>query len=85
VTGGASPAGEPPEAGPADGGTVIIRLGGKTVRASHRRGSTLLQTARSAGLRAPSSCEAGTCATCMARCPLHHRAGRRRQRRVGPV
>lgn len=63
MTGGASSA----EAGPADGGTVIIRLGGNTVRASHRRGSTLLQTARFAGLPAPSSCEAGTCATCMAR------------------
>jgi ferredoxin len=67
-----TPAGEPPEAGPpeagpADGGTVIIRLGGKTVRAVQRRGGTLLQAARSAGLRAPSSCEAGTCATCMAR------------------
>jgi 3-ketosteroid 9alpha-monooxygenase subunit B len=61
-----TPVGEP-AAGPADGGTVIIRLGGRTVRAAHRRGSTLLQTARSVGLRAPSSCEAGTCATCMAR------------------
>jgi ferredoxin-NADP reductase len=61
-----SPAAEP-MAGPADGGTVVIRLGGKTVSATHRRGSTLLQAARSAGLQAPSSCEAGTCATCMAR------------------
>jgi ferredoxin-NADP reductase len=66
-----TPAGEP-AAGPADGGTVIIRLGGKTVRAAHRRESTLLQTARFAGLRAPSSCEAGTCATCMARVVRGH-------------
>jgi len=67
-----TPAGEPPEAAPADGGTVIIRLAGKTVCAAHRRDSTLLQTARSAGLRAPSSCEAGTCATCMARVVRGH-------------
>jgi ferredoxin len=53
--------------GSADGGTVIIRVGGKTVRAAHRPNSTLLQTARFAGLRVPSSCEAGSCATCMAR------------------
>jgi len=64
-------AGEP-AAGPADGSTVIIRLGGRTVRALHRPGSTLLQTARSAGLQAPSSCEAGTCATCMARVVRGH-------------
>ena len=28
---------------------------------------TILQTARMAGLNAPSSCETGSCATCMAR------------------
>jgi ferredoxin-NADP reductase len=64
--GGSPQAGEAPPA-QADGGTVIIRLGGKTVRTSRRPGSTLLQAARFAGLRAPSSCEAGSCATCMAR------------------
>jgi ferredoxin-NADP reductase len=62
-----TPASEPQAAGSADGGTVIFRLGGRTVRAARRSGHTLLQSARSAGLRAPSSCEAGTCATCMAR------------------
>ncbi len=31
------------------------------------RGDTLLQTARMAGLQAPSSCEVGSCGTCMAR------------------
>jgi ferredoxin-NADP reductase len=67
-----TPASEPQAAGAADGGTVIIRLGGKTVRAAHRSGHTLLQSARSAGLRAPSSCEAGTCATCMARVVQGH-------------
>ncbi len=30
-------------------------------------GDTLLQTARSAGLQAPYSCETGSCGTCMAR------------------
>ncbi len=66
-----TPAGEP-AAGPADGGTVIIKLGGKTVRAAHRHNSTLLQTARFAGLRVPSSCEGGSCATCMARVVRGH-------------
>ncbi|ABW12391.1 Oxidoreductase FAD-binding domain protein [Parafrankia sp. EAN1pec] len=62
-----TPAEEPPPAGPADDITVTIKLGGKTVTTAHRRDSTLLQTARYAGLRAPSSCETGSCATCMAR------------------
>jgi 3-ketosteroid 9alpha-monooxygenase subunit B len=61
-----TPAEAPSQAGPMDG-TVTVRLGGKTAQVAHRRGSTLLQAARFAGLRAPSSCEAGTCATCMAR------------------
>jgi ferredoxin-NADP reductase len=50
-----------------DGATVTIRLGRTKVTTEHREGSTLLQTARFAGLRAPSSCETGSCATCMAR------------------
>ncbi|ABW12774.1 Oxidoreductase FAD-binding domain protein [Parafrankia sp. EAN1pec] len=62
-----TPVAEPLPAGPPDDITVTIRLGGRTVTASHRHGSTLLQTARFAGLRAPSSCETGSCATCMAR------------------
>lgn len=33
----------------------------------YRDGDTLLQTARLAGLNAPSSCETGSCGTCMAR------------------
>ncbi|EFC86047.1 2Fe-2S iron-sulfur cluster binding domain-containing protein [Parafrankia sp. EUN1f] len=45
---------------------VTIRLGGRTITTAYHRGSTLLQTARSAGLRPPSSCETGSCATCMA-------------------
>lgn len=46
---------------------VVIELDRKTTVASYRKGDTLLQTARSAGLRAPSSCETGSCGTCMAR------------------
>ncbi len=49
-----------------------VRLGGKTVRAAHRHNGTLLQTARFAGLRVPSSCEGGSCATCMARVVRGH-------------
>jgi 3-ketosteroid 9alpha-monooxygenase subunit B len=63
-----------PAAGDGDGAgaepddiEVTIRLGGRSATATHRRDTTLLQTARSMGLRAPSSCEAGNCATCMAR------------------
>jgi ferredoxin-NADP reductase len=46
---------------------VNVRMGTKAARASYRPGTTILQTARSAGFSAPSSCEIGTCATCMAR------------------
>ena len=46
---------------------VIIELDRKTITAPYRGGNTLLQTARMAGLRAPSSCETGSCGTCMAR------------------
>lgn len=46
---------------------VLIELDRKTVAARYRKGDTLLQTARTAGLRAPASCETGSCGTCMAR------------------
>jgi 3-ketosteroid 9alpha-monooxygenase subunit B len=46
---------------------VVIELDRKTTTVAYRSGNTLLQTARTAGLRAPSSCETGSCATCMAR------------------
>jgi ferredoxin-NADP reductase len=46
---------------------VIIELDRQKTTASYRAGNTLLQTARMAGLRAPSSCETGSCGTCMAR------------------
>ena len=46
---------------------VVIELYGKKTTADYRSGNTLLQTARTAGLSAPSSCETGSCGTCMAR------------------
>jgi ferredoxin len=45
---------------------VVIRLDRRTHEVEYRSGDTLLETARRAGLRPPSSCEAGNCATCMA-------------------
>ena len=46
---------------------VVIELNGKTTSATYRTGDTLLETGRSAGLSPPSSCETGSCGTCMAR------------------
>jgi ferredoxin len=46
---------------------VTIELDRRTTVVPYRAGNTLLQTARLAGLSAPSSCETGLCATCMAR------------------
>jgi 3-ketosteroid 9alpha-monooxygenase subunit B len=46
---------------------VVIELDRSVTTAAYRKGETLLQTARAAGLRAPASCETGSCGTCMAR------------------
>jgi ferredoxin len=46
---------------------VTIELNGRSTVVPYSRGDTLLQTARMAGLGAPSSCEVGSCGTCMAR------------------
>jgi ferredoxin len=46
---------------------VTIQLDRRTATVGYRDGDTLLQTARLAGLNAPSSCETGSCGTCMAR------------------
>jgi ferredoxin len=46
---------------------VTIQLDRQTIAVPYRAGNTVLQTARLAGLQAPSSCETGSCATCMAR------------------
>src|SRR5690606_7251651 len=48
-------------------GTIVIEVDGRTGTAEHRPGTTILQTARQLGLDPPYSCEAGNCATCMAR------------------
>jgi 3-ketosteroid 9alpha-monooxygenase subunit B len=65
-----SPAEEVPQApAPSDGGPtrVTIDLDGQVEVAEHRPGTTVLQTARQLGLSPPFSCEAGNCATCMAK------------------
>ena len=46
--------------------TVTITVGGRTETVAQRGDSTILQSARWAGLPVRSSCEAGHCATCMA-------------------
>ncbi len=46
---------------------VTIELDGRTETAEYRPGTTILQTARQMGMSPPFSCEAGSCATCMAR------------------
>lgn len=65
---------EPPEGtvaatgeAPAAPTQVTIELDGRTETGQHRPGTTILQTARSMGLSPPYSCEAGDCATCMAK------------------
>lgn len=56
-----------PAGGDGAGVEVVIRLGRRREVATHRPGTTILQTARQVGLAPPYSCEAGNCATCMAR------------------
>jgi ferredoxin len=64
---------EPPATpAPATGGegateSVVIVLDGRRHEVTYQAGETFLETARRAGLRAPFSCESGSCATCMAR------------------
>ena len=45
---------------------VTITLDGRTETVEQREDDTILQSARWAGLRVRTSCEAGHCATCMA-------------------
>ncbi|WP_395309319.1 ferredoxin--NADP reductase [Mycobacterium sp. AMU20-3851] len=45
---------------------VTIELDRQVVTTTYRPGHTLLQMARMAGLKAPSSCETGSCGTCIA-------------------
>jgi ferredoxin len=46
---------------------VTVELYGSSSVVPYCPGDTLLQTARMAGLNPPSSCEVGSCGTCMAR------------------
>jgi 3-ketosteroid 9alpha-monooxygenase subunit B len=46
--------------------TIVLQLGGRRHEIAYHPGDTILETARRAGLAAPYSCEAGSCATCMA-------------------
>jgi ferredoxin-NADP reductase len=48
-------------------GQVTIELDGRVEVTDIRAGTTILQTARQLGMSPPYSCEAGSCATCMAR------------------
>jgi ferredoxin len=62
----------PALASPTDAGSVVpeevtIELDRRTTTVTYSPGETLLQTARMAGLSPPSSCEVGSCGTCMAR------------------
>ena len=50
-----------------NGCRVTIELRGRTDSTDHQPGATILQTARQMGMRPPSQCEAGNCATCLAR------------------
>jgi ferredoxin len=59
-------------ASPTDSGRVVteevtIELDGRTTTVPYTAGDTLVQTAHMAGLSPPSSCEVGSCGTCMAR------------------
>jgi 3-ketosteroid 9alpha-monooxygenase subunit B len=57
------------DTGTAASGTdeITFELDRRTTTVQYRQGNTLLQMARTAGMRAPSSCETGSCGTCMAR------------------
>ena len=47
---------------------VTVILKGKSTEIGYHPGDTILETTRRGALTAPSSCEAGNCATCMALC-----------------
>jgi ferredoxin-NADP reductase len=47
--------------------SLVLRLERRTHTLAYQAGDTILEAARRAGLSPPFSCEAGNCATCMAR------------------
>ncbi|PXW24536.1 UNVERIFIED_CONTAM: ferredoxin-NADP reductase [Williamsia faeni] len=47
--------------------TVVVQINRRTTSVDYRKGTTLLQAGRAAGLRPPSLCETGSCGTCIAR------------------
>ncbi|MEV5834949.1 ferredoxin--NADP reductase [Nocardia sp. NPDC052112] len=57
--------------------TVTVILKGKKKSVPRKDGETLLESARRAGLAPPFSCEAGNCATCMAKVTKGHATLRR--------
>jgi ferredoxin-NADP reductase len=57
---------DPATAAPTETATIVVRLGKKKAELDYRAGDTILEAARRGGLAPPSSCEAGSCATCMA-------------------
>jgi ferredoxin-NADP reductase len=61
-----SPDGEVAAPGPGSEAEVTVTLRGKTVTIVHRPEWTLVQAARVAGLRPPTSCHLGQCGTCVA-------------------
>ena len=62
-----SAAAAPAESGEEVPEVVTVQLNKRTTVVPYESGDTLLQTARMAGLQPPSSCEIGSCGTCMAR------------------
>jgi ferredoxin len=58
------PAAEPADAAPK---SIVIRLGRRKHVVAYQPGDTILGAARRAALSPPFQCEAGNCATCMAR------------------
>ncbi|MGV9675924.1 2Fe-2S iron-sulfur cluster-binding protein [Nocardia sp. NPDC003482] len=53
-------------------GTITILLNRKKKTVPRKEGETVLESARRAGLAPPFSCEAGNCATCMAKVTAGH-------------
>jgi len=47
--------------------SLVIKLEGREHAIAYQPGDTILEAARRAGLNPPFQCEAGNCATCMAR------------------